>query len=178
MNSQQEALISRVRMEKDPFVKAKILQSLRKDSGLRLKDLALKINLKPAYLCHYLRLNRLPEMIVDGYYAEDISLSHLFVISRLKDPKKIIDVYEKVLGKNLTVLATEEIVREILYGIKTEGEALTREEKESYRQQLGKEIKLKIIQTRIKSKLEIEVKGSLAKTTKILRTILTNLKDS
>lgn len=117
-------------------------------------------------------------MIVDGYYAEDISLSHLFVISRLKDPKKIIDVYEKVLGKNLTVLATEEIVREILYGIKTEGEALTREEKESYRQQLGKEIKLKIIQTRIKSKLEIEVKGSLAKTTKILRTILTNLKDS
>jgi len=41
MNSQQEALISRVRMEKDPFVKAKILQSLRKDSGLRLKDLAL-----------------------------------------------------------------------------------------------------------------------------------------
>lgn len=177
LNKQAENLIAQFKSETDPFIKAKILRSLNHDCDLRLNQLSKVLSLKPAYLCHFLRLNRLPEIVIDGFYSKDIFLSHLFVISRLKDREKINEVYEKVLAKNLTVLETEELIREILYGVKTEGETLTREEKEGYLTQLGPEIKGKIIQTRIKSKLEIEVKGSLLKTTKIIRSILEKLKE-
>lgn len=175
-----EKLVSQLKAETDPFVKAKLMKSLIRDYDLRLIQLAKILSLKPAHLCHYLRLNRLSEIVVDGYYANNISLSHLFVISRLKDRNEIINLYEKVLTKNLTVLETEELVREILHGVKTEGSILSPEEKDRYASKFPKEMLVKIIQTRIKGKLLIEVKGSLATTTKFLRMILNKLteKDS
>lgn len=176
MNEQIEKLIARVKTETDPFVKANLIKSLIRDHDLRLYQLAKMVAIKPSYLCHFLRLNRLPAIVTDGFYNKDISLSHLFVISRLKEIENIATVYEKVLAKNLTVFETEELVREILYGVKTKGETLTSDEKENYLNRFGKEIKAKIIQTRIKSKLIIEIKGSLEKTTKILRSILEQIK--
>ena len=177
MDNQIESLVAKVRSEKDPFVKARLIKSLIRDHDLRLYRLAKMISLKPSYICHYLRLNRLPEIVIDGYYNKDISISHLFIISRLKNIEDISTVYEKVLGKNLSVLATEELIRNILYGIKSEGKTLSPEERETYLNYFQGKAKLKIIQTRIKSKLEIEIKGSLVKTTKVLRSILDRLKD-
>jgi len=176
MNSEAEDLILRFSSETDPFIKAKILKSLISGHQLRIKDLSVKLKLKPSYLCHFLRLNRLPEIVVDGFYAKNISLSHLFVISRLKDGAKLLELYERVLANSLTVLQTEELVREILYGVKTEGEMLTEEEKADYYNQLDKGVRMKIVQTRVKSKLSFEVSGSLVKTTKILKNLLNRLK--
>lgn len=176
MDSQIEALVMKLKSETDPFIKAKLIKRLTKDHQLKLVELAEKVSLKPSYLCHFLRLNRLPEIVIDGYYNKDISLSHLFVISRLKQFDQIMSVYEKVLAKNLTVIQTEDLVRQILHGIKNEGKTLSTEEKEKFLSQFSDGIQAKIIQTRIKSKLIIEIRGSLEKTTKIIRSIIQQIK--
>lgn len=162
-------------MEEDIFAKAKLFHHLIHEKGTRIVDLSKKFGIKPSYICHILRLNRLPEIIVDGYYSKLISLSHLFIISRLKDKKKLLEVYEQVLAKDFTVQETEEAIREILHQVKTEGSYLTKEEKETLVHNIGKDnqsVKAKIIQTRIKGKIIVEIKGSLAKTTAFIKKIV------
>jgi len=169
-----EKYINQFKTESDIFLKAKILNFLTKEYGLRIIDLSKKIGLKPSYLCHILRLNKLPEIIVDGYYGKMISVSHLFVLSRLKTKEKMIEVYEKILEKNLTINETEDLVRQFLHQIKNQGKYISDHEKQQLTDKIknfGKNISIKIIQTRIKSKLIIEIRGNLKETTEVLRKI-------
>lgn len=170
-----ELLIEQIKTEKDPFVKSRLISQLIKEKGWSVKKLAQSLNCKPAYISHYLRLRKIPEIVIDGYYNKDISLSHLFVLSRLKTKEEIVSAYETVLAKGLTVMKTEELVREMLYQIKTEGETLSKEEKEEYLKKIPKDFQVKIIQSRIKSKVIFEIKGSLKKTTILLRKLLDRL---
>jgi hypothetical protein len=171
---EEEKYVEQIKKETDVFIKARLLNLLKKEKGWRVIDLSKRLNLKPSYICHLLRLNRLPEIVVDGYYNKMISKSHLFVLSRLPSEKEMIKVYELILEKNLDVSKTEDLVREIVYQIKNEGDYLSLEEKEDLIKKiesLEENIKAKVIQTRVKGKLIIEIKGSLKKTSKILRKI-------
>ncbi len=173
-----ETAVESIKREADIFAKVKLLTRILKEQDIRIKDMALRLGVKSAYICHLIRLNKLPDVIIDGYYSKDVNLSHLFIISRLKDKDSMIKVYEKVLGETLTVKKTEELVRDILYGVKSEGTYLTPEEKNSFIKdvvQLKKNFAIEIIQTRIKSRLTVEVKGSLEDTSKILRDLMKNL---
>ncbi len=178
MDASVDQYFDQIKAEKDFFTKAKMLQHLKKEKNIRIIDLSKKIGIKPSFICHILRLNRIPEIVIDGYYAKQISISHLFIVSRLKDKKQIAALYEKILSENLTVARTEETVREIIHKIKTTGQYLTNEEilrcidslKAKY-----KNISAKIIQTRIKSKFVIEIKGSLQEGTAVLKQILKKL---
>ncbi len=161
---------------KDPFEKTNFLTKAQQQ-GFSLKDLAKALRVNVSYLSHFKRLKKLPEMIVDGYYANSISLSHLFVISRLSDQKQMISLYEKVLRDNLSVKQTESEVREILYHVGNEkGEYFPEEKKEaiitSLKKLLAKEINVKIIQTRIKAKVILEAKGNLKATSSFLEKLL------
>ena len=175
MNSAIEKIISQIRLEKDYFIKSKLILSLIKEYDLKNKDLSVKLGIKPAYLSHIKRLSRLPEIIIDGYYSKNITLSHLFIISRLHDKKEMGSVYEKVLSKNLTVLQTEDLIRELLHDVKSVGLELTKEEKEVFINKIKnkyKDIQVKIVQTRIKSRLLIEIKGNREKTTPTIKSLL------
>ncbi|MDH7476628.1 MAG: hypothetical protein QHH09_04205 [Microgenomates group bacterium] len=179
MDSQVTNLLEQIKKETDIFNKAKLIRFLQKEKQIPLKKISEYLQIKPAYLCHILRLNQLPVMVIDGYYSNLISLSHLFVISRLKDEKKITEIYEKILKNNLTVSQTEELVREVLYGVKTTGEYLSLKERDNLIRKIKDDlenISIKIIQTRIKSKLIIEIKGSLTKTTTALRKLVEKIK--
>ncbi len=170
-----QSLVEQLKLEADPFAKAKLIHCLISDYNWHLKDIAKILSCKPSYICHYLRLRKLPEIAIDGFYSKNISLSHLFIISRLKNKEEMTRAYEAVLTGNLTVAQTEELIREMLHHVKTEGEMLTNEEKKQFEVSLPTEIKLKIIQTRIKSKLIFETKGSLAETTKAVRLLMGRL---
>ncbi len=164
MDSELEKTISQITHEKDVFTKAKLIQYLVREKQQRIIDISRKLKIKPSFTCHLLRLNRLPPIIVDGYYSKMISLSHLFVISRVKDKKKLIALYEKILAENLSVAATEEKVRQILHHVPTKGNYLPQEQLTRFFKQLKSKwsnTEFKLIQTRIKSKLVIEIKGSL-----------------
>lgn len=178
MNNDVDKIIQQINQEKDIINKAKYLSFLVKDKQQRIIDLSKRLKLKSSYLCHLLRLNKLLPTIVDGYYSNLISISHLFVISRVKDKKKMLEVYEKILAKNLTVAQTEELVREINYNTKTKGKYLSPEEKLRYIDKfrsMWQNFKLKIIQTQIKGKIIFEKRGNLEETTAVLKEILEKL---
>ncbi|MBI4225657.1 hypothetical protein HY612_00930 [Candidatus Roizmanbacteria bacterium] len=172
-----DQLMESIKGESDIMQKVRLLTHLIKTKDVKVKDVAKELGVKSSYICHLLRLNRLPEAIADGYYSNSISLSHLFIISRIKDEAVMIEVYEKVLADSLNVKATEELVRDILYGVSTQGEYISPEEKNNFIQKitaLKKNLSLRIIQTRIKSKIILEIKGDLEKTSKEIRGFLKN----
>lgn len=178
MDSEIEKIISQINQEEDIFAKTKLINYLIQEKQLRIVEVARRLKIKPPYLCHLLRLGRLPPTIIDGYYSKLISISHLFVISRIKDKNKMLEAYEKILAKNLTVIQTEELVREIIYKTKTKGKYLSSEEKLRWIDKLKlkwQNLKLKIIQTQIRSKIIFEIRGNLEKTTLTVKEILEKL---
>lgn len=178
MQEETATYIQQIQKESDIFAKAKLLASLVHERNIRVIDLAKSLGKTSSYICHLIRLAALPDIIVDGYYSSLISISHLFIISRIKDQKKLIEIYERLLKHNYTVLQTEEIVREVLYEIKSDGKQLAKDELEDLIQKIkekNKDIQIKAIQTRIKGKMVVEIKGNLENTSLALRNLLKRL---
>lgn len=172
--------IETIRLEQNILHKAKLIYELLRSEDLRLKDLAQRLNMKSPYLCHLLRLRKLPDIIMDGFYSKQISLSHLFIISRLPDKEKMIQAYEKILSESLTAKKTEEIIREMLFGIKTKGDYIRSDEKSEFVNALttrDKHLSAELIQSRIKSKLTIEMKGDLELTTKAMKSLMSAIRN-
>jgi len=178
MSQEIDDLIISIKEEKDVFSKANQIANVLKEKNLKIIDLAKKLDITSSYICHLLRLNKLPDIIVDSYYSKSINISHLFILSRINNQEKMLAAFEEILKKSLTVIATEELVREYLYGIKTKGNHLRLKAKEEMvKKFLEKhpEAKIKIIQTRIKGKIIIEIKGDLTKTSKAISDITSQL---
>lgn len=170
--------IQQIKDETDFFSKAKLIRFLIDKKGIRISEIAKKIGIQASYVCHILRLNHIPELIIDGYYSKMISLSHLFVISRIKDQQKMIEVYEQILQSGLTVFQTEEKVRDILHQTKTKGSYLSHEVKKELIDSLHTQfpqIQVTLHQTRIKSILKIKMKGSLDATTPMIHKLVEKL---
>lgn len=170
--------IERIKKETDIFSKAKLIKYLLREKNIKLLDLAKKLHITPSYLCHLNRLNRLPEIIVDGYYSKLIKLSHLFVISRVKEEDKLIKIYEQVLSNNLTIKQTEDLIREIVYEIKDKGNFINKDEKEKLLTQVKEKyngVIFQITQSRTRAKVLIEIKGSLEETSKKIKKIISGL---
>lgn len=178
--AETDDLIERLKKETDPLSRGKILRFLKREKQFKSKKLAQILDLIPSYISHLLRLNNLPEIITDGYYSKTISLSHLFIISRLKNHETMLSMYEQVLENGLTVLQTEYLVREINHSVKTEGRYLTHDAVESTIDEIKKKysdkLSPKIIQSRTGSKLIIELKGSPKDTLPTLNRVLSDLR--
>lgn len=175
MDQEATKVIQQIANETDFFNKAKLIRFLIRQKQIKAKNIGKLLQIKPSYLSHILRLNKIPAIVVDGYYSKLITLSHLFIISRLETEEEMIRVYEKILTDSLTVLGTEEEVREIKYKVKTLGSYLSSKEKALFAEEFKKNSKntdIKIIQTRLKSKVIIEINGALNETTKAVKNIL------
>lgn len=164
-------LFEKIKSEKDIFKKARAIEDLIKNHDCKVKDIATYCTVSSSYICHVLRLLRLPEIVIDGYYSSNLSLSHLFIISRLKDEKMIIQAYERVLTHNLNISSLEDYVREKLYAVKGSGvrvdENIKKSLVEKYKK-IDKNLQIEIIQTRIQAKIVLLYRGSLKETSKIL----------
>ena len=172
------SLLNQIKIDKDIFQKSRLLEYIIKEKNLRVIDLANKIGFKSSYICHLLRLKKIPEVVIDGYYSKSISSSHIYILSRLNDKKQMINLYEKILGENYTVKQTEEAVREYLHQVKSIGKYIKKEDQEKIIKKIKEkfpELKVQIIQTRIKGKVILEVNGSLEKSSKIIKMVLEKL---
>lgn len=172
------SLINQIKLDKDIFQKYRLIEYLMKEKNLRIIDLSNKIGYKPSYICHLMRLKKIPDVLVDGYYSKSISSSHIYVLSRLNDVKQMIELYEKILGENYTVKQTEIAVREYLYQVKSVGKYISKEIAEKFTKKIKEkypELNIQIIQTRIKGKVILEIKGDLGISTKTLKSILEKL---
>lgn len=168
-------LLKQIKEGNDIFEKSRLLEYLIKEKNLRVIDLSNKMGYKSSYICHLLRLKKIPDVVIDGYYSKSISSSHIFILSRLNDKKQMIELYEKILGENFTIKQTENEVRNYLYQVKSIGKYIKREDTEKLIKKVKEkypEINIEIIQTRIKGKVVLEIKGDLEKTSKIIRQVI------
>lgn len=175
MSVNLDEYIQRIQLEDDLFSKARLLEFLVRKKGYSIKSIAQYLGLSSSYICNLLRILKTPELIRDGYYAELISMTHLSVLSRLNNEADMVAVYEEILAQNLSTTDLEEKVRDILHGIKTEGEFLDDDTRQQIKQKfesIDERINAKIVQTRIKAKIILEVKGNLTETSDILRKVL------
>ena len=166
--------INAIKLHTDPLTQAQLVVELIREHPIRNTDLAKELEIKPSYLSHLVRVMKLPEMVMDGYWNKQITFTHLILISRLRKPEEIIGLYEEILQKSLNVSATERRIREILYLIDSTGKYTSKDRlntiKTRIESSLENNARVSIIQTRIKAKITIEVSGNLVKTSEFIDT--------
>lgn len=164
--------ILHIQEESDPIVKAKKLKVLHDDHNIAYGFIAKELEVSPAYISNYLRLLRLPELVLDGYYTGIISLTHLFILGRIKDADRIIELYERILSEEMSALDLDEAVRNMLFATVSDGDPIGNKIKAAIQrkfQTLNPAVEVKIIQTRVKSKVVMELKGNRTATNEFLR---------
>jgi ferritin-like protein len=90
----------------------------------------------------------------------------------------MISAYEEVLSKSLTALQTDELIRGYLYKITSGGEYIPEEEIAEHISRVKKlheDLHIRIVQTRVKGKILIEIKGGLEKSSEMIRKIIRKL---
>lgn len=175
---EQLSWVDTIKQENDPVKKARLIEH-EKRNGVRIKEIASALGMQSSYVCHLLRLLRLPPLIIDGFYAHSITLSHLFIISRLKNPVKMVQAYETVLSKSYNALQTEQFVRESLFHVNSDGDRIPKDELYSFAfafHELFPEGKATVVQTRIRGKIILEVKGNMHETGMLLRMLMAKLR--
>ncbi len=181
MDLDLSSYIRRIQQEDDVFIKATLLRILTGEYGVSIKSIAQQLKLSPSYVCNVLRILKLPDLVRDGYYSGLVSPTHLFIISRLHKEKDVIEVYEEILQQNLTTNVLEEKVRERLYNIESDGEHISERVKNSLVDSLhtiDPALKVKVIQSRIRAKVVIELSGGLKHSTLVLEKIAHKLQNS
>ena len=168
---QNSDIIQRIQEEPNLFAKAQLIREAKEGYDIPVTLIAQKLHCSAASVCHLERLLRLPDTVIDGYYAQLLSQTHLFIISRLDNPVAITEAYERILTDNLTTAQTEELVRTKKFGIDTAGnrvdDTTTSQIKKQFRD-LNRDTSVKVVQSRVKAKIIVEVKGDLNKTTEFL----------
>lgn len=165
-------LLEHLRTEEDVFKVSELLHKLIRDEQVPLVQVSRELGAKPSYVSHLMRIKKLPSIIIDGYYSKSISLSHLFIISRLNTVEDMIAVYEKVLANNLPTAKTEELVREILFHVDSRGERVNKQKMQALKDKFKRRgVDLDITQTRTKGRISLEMKGNLETTTQFIEEI-------
>lgn len=175
MNTAATALIHQLIEESDYFKKAQLVDVLRRQECLSVKEIAGQIDKHPSYVSHLNRLLRLPPIVIDGYYSGQVALSHLVILSRLKDPEKMENVYTEILSKGFTSQQTEELIRMQNFDITSEPEKVPPSELHTLVEEVKEKLQgtdVKVVQTRIKGKITLELKGNSKQTTEFLRQVL------
>lgn len=173
-----DTLIEKFNTEEDTVARAKIIYHLQREKSLSLKQIAEKVKLHPTYISHFLRILELPDLVLDGYYANQLSSAHLFILSRLKNKEDMRKAYEIILAKNLTSAQTEELIREIKFSILTNNEQLHPDKINELTKKINKafpKVKVKIIQTRVKGKFVLELQGDTKLTTTFIKEVADKL---
>ncbi len=179
MADQERLLKQKLLAESDPLVKAALLQNLHVNLKVPTKDLAVFLKVSEPYISSMMRLLKLPELVIDGYYAKIIKLTHLLVLSRLDNPDDAKKAYEEVLMKNLSTQATDDLVRRYKYSISSDVkgriEADIIESIVNSVYAIDPNAIVKVIQTRIRAKIVIEKSGEIAQTSKLIQKIAKKL---
>jgi hypothetical protein len=166
-------LLNKLRVEEDVFKVSSILHQLIREEQMPLVQVSRELGAKPSYISHLLRIKKLPSIVIDGYYSKTVSLSHLFIISRLTSVDDMIKVYEQVLSGNLPTAKTEELVRELLFHVDSKGERVNKNRVESIKTKFKeKGVDFDVVQTRTKGRIVLEMKGNLERTSGLIEELL------
>lgn len=172
-------LLEVVAKERDFFKLATQIKVLRDDWEYPLSKISQLINKHPSYVSSLVRINSLPEIVKDSFYAKQITESHLLVLSRLNNKEDMIEAFKEILKKSLSLSQTQMLIRKYLYSIDEDGEVPN--VASLYKMEKGLQdnlnAKVKIVQSRVTGKITIERKGTVKEVHAFLRTIFDKLKN-
>ncbi len=176
-----EEVLRTIHEQSDPIVQAELIDNAV-NAGIRVVQIANELDMSSSYVSHLRRLKKLPPLIINGYYDKTISLSHLFILSRLTTHEEMTFVYEEILTQNLSASQSERRVFELNSGKKIVGKKLSKDQLtrlEKIIESIDPLISVGTIQTRRKGEIVISFNGSLEKTSEVFEKIKNQLeKDS
>ncbi len=174
------------RVDLNPLDRAQAFKRLMDEFAITNAEISQRIGKSPAYISNTIRLLNLPDALKDGMLSGTISEGHARALAALEEPELIIEAYRIVLRNSLSVRGTEDLTRKMKgrAGIGPKPQApktttrLHNEELEGIREDLtdvlspfAKKVKIKLVQSRIQLKLEININGDLDQTTALARKI-------
>ncbi len=128
------ALVENIqRQDLDPIEIALSYQRLIDEINLTQEQLSDRVGKKRSTIANYLRLLKLDPIVQTGMRDGFISMGHGRALINIEDQLQQLDIYEKVIGKSLSVRDTEKLVRSLNNGTEDTG-------KETSSKQLPKDI--------------------------------------
>lgn len=110
--SLEMALVENIqRQDLDPIEIALSYQRLIEEIDLTQEALSDRVGKKRSTIANYLRLLKLDPIIQTGMRDGFISMGHGRALINIEDTETQLDIYEKIIDKNLSVRATEALVR-------------------------------------------------------------------
>lgn len=183
MNTQAQYLLNELSKQTDIFEISRTILTLRREHEIPLKEIAKYIGKHQTYVSHVMRVQKLPAIVVDGYYAGQISATHLVILSRLDNQEDMVEAYRTILRDELTVQGVELLVRQFKYGISDDTKTMSPKELGILADRLNDlySAKVRIVQSKVRAKISIEKRGSpeatavfIMQVTDLLRTIAEN----
>src|SRR5690554_399668 len=111
--SLEMALVENIqRQDLDPIEIALSYQRLIEEISVTQEELSDRVGKNRSTIANYLRLLRLDPIIQTGMRDGFISMGHGRALINVDDLSDQLDIYEKILGQNLSVRETEALVRE------------------------------------------------------------------
>ncbi len=167
-----ELLIDTIKAEKDEIKKATTIDNLLKQGEISVKELAEQLNKSSSYICNLRRIVSLPELVIDGYSSGTITASHLRILSRLRSEEQAIIAFEKILENSLSTQETEELIREMLFAVEPGGSRLSALDKDTIEagfKIIDPAVKVTISQSRVRSRVVLDLYGGFRKTSTFLK---------
>lgn len=108
------ALVENIqRQDLDPIEIALSYQRLIDEINLTQEQLSDRVGKKRSTIANYLRLLKLDPIVQTGMRDGFISMGHGRALINIDDQQQQLDIYEKVIGKSLSVRDTEKLVRSL-----------------------------------------------------------------
>lgn len=177
------ALVENVQREDlNPIERAQAFKRLKEEFGLETSEIAKRIGKSSAYVSNSLRLLTLPDALKDGLLSGLITEGHARALAAIQDPKLMVEAYKMVIKDGISVRQTEDIARRIKkkIGQVPVGPAvplIVSEEIDRMRDELhaaiggGERTIVKLARSRVETRINILLKGSLEETEERLQKI-------
>ena len=106
------ALVENIqRQDLDPIEIALSYQRLIEEISITQEELSDRVGKNRSTIANYLRLLKLDPIIQTGMRDNFITMGHGRALINIEDVNEQLDIYEKILGENLSVRETEALVR-------------------------------------------------------------------
>ena len=110
--SLEMALVENIqRQDLDPIEIALSYQRLIEEISITQEELSDRVGKNRSTIANYLRLLKLDPIIQTGMRDNFITMGHGRALINIEDVSEQLDIYEKILGENLSVRETEALVR-------------------------------------------------------------------
>ena len=183
------ALVENVQREDlNPLERAQAFIRLMEEFSLTNKEIAKRISKSPAYISNSIKLLSLPDALKDGLLSSLISEGHARALAAIQNPKLMVDAYKIILREKASVRRTEDVARRMkkkagqpLHPAGVRSATVVSDEIDQMARKLTQalgdddSVGVKLIRSRIQTKILIVLKGSLIDTEERLQKIYKNI---